>query len=331
MRNSFLKLSFILALAVASTSYSFAAAKFNGNISFYSSGNLVGYNIPQIYNTSSTYSTGTLAMYVVGTYAPYYGVGLIDGTELYVSPPFDGLYPSYVYNNDSGVVAFSDAPANYTYLWVGLYEYNGFEYVLSDYQNILVTTYFPAPTDPLAVSSHPTSLNLNVGQRAAFSVTASGTDLSYQWKKDGVNIDGATSSSFTIASVSETDSGSYKATVMSSTGVVESNAAILTVNIPNIPEDPVWEPQGWVYYAWPYAYSISEGRWHFFDTTGTQWRVNLSNGQWRTLAEATGWNYYAWPYSYSIDQSTWHWYNADTQWVVDLVTGIWETLGSSED
>jgi len=241
MRNSFLKLSFILALAVASTSYSFAAAKFNGNISFYSSGNLVGYNIPQIYNTSSTYSTGTLAMYVVGTYAPYYGVGLIYGTELYASLPYDGLYPSYVYNNDSGVVAFSDAPANYTYLWVGLYEYNGFEYALSDYQNILVSTYFPAP-----VISH-------------------------------------------------------------------------------------WMPEGWVYYAWPYAYSISEGRWHFFNEPATQWRVNLSNSQWGKLSEARGWNYYAWPYSYSIDQSTWHWYNADLQWVVDLVTGIWETLGSSED
>jgi hypothetical protein len=95
-------------------------------------------------------------------------------------------------------------------------------------------------------------------------------------------------------------------------------------------ESPVWEPQGWVYFSWPYAYSFTEGRWHFFDISNTQWRVNLSNSQWGTLADATGWNYYAWPYSYSSDQSTWHWYDSNTQWVVDLVSGVWAQLGESD-
>jgi hypothetical protein len=93
---------------------------------------------------------------------------------------------------------------------------------------------------------------------------------------------------------------------------------------------PIWEPQGWVYFSWPYAYSFTEGRWHFFDISNTQWRVNLSNSQWGTLADATGWNYYAWPYSYSSDQSTWHWYDSNTQWVVDLVSGVWAQLGESD-
>ena len=94
---------------------------------------------------------------------------------------------------------------------------------------------------------------------------------------------------------------------------------------------PIWEPQGWVYFSWPYAYSFTEGRWHFFDISNTQWRVNLSNSKWGTLAEATGWNYYAWPYSYSSDQSTWHWYDSNTQWVVDLISGVWARLGESGD
>ena len=93
---------------------------------------------------------------------------------------------------------------------------------------------------------------------------------------------------------------------------------------------PIWEPQGWVYFSWPYAYSFTEGRWHFFNEANTQWRVNLSNSKWGTLAEATGWNYYAWPYSYSSDQSTWHWYDSNTQWVVDLVSGVWARLGASD-
>ncbi len=92
---------------------------------------------------------------------------------------------------------------------------------------------------------------------------------------------------------------------------------------------PTWEPQGWVYYGWPYAYSIADGRWYFFDTSNRQWRVNLASAQWGELSDATGWHYYAWPYSYSIDQSTWHWYNDDVQWVVDLVSGIWARLGAS--
>ena len=97
------------------------------------------------------------------------------------------------------------------------------------------------------------------------------------------------------------------------------------------PAPTTWEPQGWVYYAWPYAYSFSEGRWHFFNTADRQWRVDLSNGAWGELADATGWNYYNWPYSYSSDQDAWHWYDDNTQWVVDLISGVWARLGESGD
>jgi hypothetical protein len=98
------------------------------------------------------------------------------------------------------------------------------------------------------------------------------------------------------------------------------------------PQEARWEPAGWVYYAWPYAYDFTQGRWHFFNQSNKQWRVNLSDGEWATLATATatGWNYYAWPYSYSSDQSTWHWYDANIQWVVDLASGEWELFGGSD-
>ena len=97
------------------------------------------------------------------------------------------------------------------------------------------------------------------------------------------------------------------------------------------PSEPLWEPSGWVYYAWPYAYSVNASRWYFFNASDTQWRVNLSRDQWGTLDGTTGWNYYAWPYSYSIDQNSWHWYNVDVQWLVDLQTGEWMKLGRSAD
>ena len=96
------------------------------------------------------------------------------------------------------------------------------------------------------------------------------------------------------------------------------------------PQEARWEPAGWVYYAWPYAYDFTQGRWHFFNQSDKQWRVNLGSGDWGTLDAATGWNYYAWPYSYSSDQGAWHWYNANTQWVVDLASGEWELFGGSD-
>ena len=66
-----------------------------------------------------------------------------------------------------------------------------------------------------------------------------------------------------------------------------------------VAEYPIWEPRGWVYHAWPYAYSISEQRWFYFKPTDTQWRYDFSERSWSTLADVSGWNYYAWPYAYA--------------------------------
>jgi hypothetical protein len=73
-----------------------------------------------------------------------------------------------------------------------------------------------------------------VGQTATFSVTASGSGtLTYQWKKGGTAISGATSASYTTPATVASDNGSsFTVTVTSSTGNVTSNAATLTVNTP---------------------------------------------------------------------------------------------------
>ena len=209
--------------------YAFSGARFNGPISFFSSGNLVGYNIPQIYNDSLYYSTGTLALYIVGTYSPYYGVGQIYGTQLYVSSPFQGLLPSYSYNNDSGVVAFSDAPTNYTNLWVGLYEFNGVQYILADYQNIPVERYFTIPIDPPLISTQPTGVSAIEGQSFVLTVSASGEQLTYQWYKNGSPIAGANSASLDIQDSSEDDSGIYYIVISNSSGSVNSSSVIVDV------------------------------------------------------------------------------------------------------
>ena len=90
-----------------------------------------------------------------------------------------------------------------------------------------------------------------------------------------------------------------------------------------------WEPEGWVYYTWPYAYSFTEERWFYFNQADTQWLVNLSTSLWTDMEEWSGWHYYRWPYAYSWDQADWYWYNHDLQRVADLSTGTWLLFGAA--
>ena len=83
------------------------------------------------------------------------------------------------------------------------------------------------------ITTQPKSQTVNEGSSVTFSVTATGTTpLNYQWKKNGSNISGATSSSYKISSVKSGDAGNYTVTVSNSAGSVTSSAATLTVNVP---------------------------------------------------------------------------------------------------
>ena len=89
----------------------------------------------------------------------------------------------------------------------------------------------PIVTSP-AIVTPPANQTVTVGQVATFSVVASGTaPLSYQWKKAGTNITGATSVSFATSTTTISDNGStFSVTVSNTAGNVTSSAATLTVN-----------------------------------------------------------------------------------------------------
>ena len=74
----------------------------------------------------------------------------------------------------------------------------------------------------------------------SFWVAATGTaPLSYQWKKDGTNIAGATAATNTIAAAQTTNAGSYTVVVTNVAGSITSAVATLVVNIaPEIAMDP---------------------------------------------------------------------------------------------
>ncbi len=84
---------------------------------------------------------------------------------------------------------------------------------------------------PPTITTQPVNKSVTAGRTVKFSVTATGaTPLSYQWRKNGVNISGATKSSYTTPAVVAADNGSaFSVVVTNSVGSVTSNSAILTV------------------------------------------------------------------------------------------------------
>lgn len=69
------------------------------------------------------------------------------------------------------------------------------------------------------------------GQPVTLSVVATGTGtITYQWEKDGLDIPGATSQTFSLAAVKPWNVGSYKARVTDGGGTAASNAANLSLN-----------------------------------------------------------------------------------------------------
>ena len=98
-----------------------------------------------------------------------------------------------------------------------------------------------------SITAQPANVTVTAGQTATFSVTATGTaPLSYQWKKNGTAISGATAASYTTPAETTADNGAQFTVVVSNTvGNVTSNAATLTVNpapvAPSITAQPASE------------------------------------------------------------------------------------------
>jgi uncharacterized repeat protein (TIGR01451 family) len=84
------------------------------------------------------------------------------------------------------------------------------------------------PSNALTCEGHP----------AALHVEADGTSLTYQWRKEGTNITGATSSSFEISAATPADAGSYDVVITAACGApVVSSPASITVKAAPVASD----------------------------------------------------------------------------------------------
>jgi hypothetical protein len=81
--------------------------------------------------------------------------------------------------------------------------------------------------------AHPVAQIVTQGSNATFAVIASGTPpLSYQWRFNGVEIPGATSSSYTRSAAQPAHSGNYSVIVSNAFSIVTSSNALLQIMLP---------------------------------------------------------------------------------------------------
>ena len=91
----------------------------------------------------------------------------------------------------------------------------------------------PVQAVPPTITQQPANVSVTAGQAASFTVAATGTaPLAYRWQRNGVDIAGATATTYAIAATVLGDSGAtFRAVATNVAGSATSNAATLTVTV----------------------------------------------------------------------------------------------------
>jgi sugar lactone lactonase YvrE len=81
-----------------------------------------------------------------------------------------------------------------------------------------------------AITQQPANASVTAAQNASFTVVATGTaPLTYQWQRNGVDIEGATAATYTLATTLLDSATVFRAVVANCAGSTTSNGATLTV------------------------------------------------------------------------------------------------------
>jgi len=140
----------------------------------------------------------------------------------------------------------------------------------------LILNSTPAPPPP-AITASPQPTVAAAGSTAKLSVTATGSDLTYQWRKNGKNlpnggnVSGATTATLSIASFSDADEGIYSVAVFNPGGSVISANAAASLSTYNINEALV-------------------GYWKLDSTSGSTAANSATGGQPGTVNGAASWS-----------------------------------------
>lgn len=104
----------------------------------------------------------------------------------------------------------------------------------------LIALTFPPPI----ITTHPQSITRYRGESVTLSVAAGGIQpLSYQWRRGGTNIPGATAATLTFTSIRITNTGTYDVVVTDAAGGnITSSTATLTVLDPTLSQSVALTP-----------------------------------------------------------------------------------------
>jgi len=170
-----------------------------------------------------------------------------DGGPLDMASPYrfvtSSMCPYFIIASDNDTTPLEQFPdmiraldaagvTNYRALLLANSNLHGFQFwpdLKDDVISFLEAAF--AAGDP-TITTQPANRTVAVGQTAKFRVRASGTaPLSCQWRKNGLNITGATRPSYTTPPTTPADNGSLFSVVVSNiNGSVTSNNATLTVH-----------------------------------------------------------------------------------------------------
>ncbi len=161
-----------------------------------------------------------------------------------------------------------------------------------------------APAPPTITAQPAATTTVAEGGSATISVSATGSGLSYQWKKDGTAISGATGASLAIGPASATDGGTYTVDVTSTENSVtsapttSSNAIIVVVDAPVISTQPASKKSYLsVSNSFSVAASVAAG-----GTISYVWEVSTNSGStWTAISGATSATYAMTPTQLSED------------------------------
>lgn len=101
--------------------------------------------------------------------------------------------------------------------------------VASNNETLTVTAGTAAVVTP-SIVTQPAPVTVNAGNTATFAVGVNGTGpFTFQWRRDGNTLAGATSAALTLNNVALLNAGEYSVVVSNSAGAIVSSNALLTV------------------------------------------------------------------------------------------------------
>ncbi|MBI5218218.1 MAG: immunoglobulin domain-containing protein [Bacteroidia bacterium] len=167
------------------------------------------------------------------------GHTICEGDSVYFSITASGLYMGYQWQFDGSNITNAFGPfysiSSVISSQSGAYTCvvtNACGSVTSNAATLIVNV-------PPQITTQPENQVICLTEDANFVVVASGTNLNYQWKKEGINISGANTDTYTITNVSVSNEAVYSCVIWNNCDTVTTiDVALSTIVLPDITAQP---------------------------------------------------------------------------------------------